>query len=74
MLLLPISIGANEAVHAFPNSYYLQWVQSSLIHGKGLYFCVVDISIFMSVNTCEDKSICRYRVYSVNVINSDTDT
>ncbi|KAK2145407.1 hypothetical protein LSH36_684g01000 [Paralvinella palmiformis] len=33
VLLLPISIVANEALLMFPNSYYLQWVNSSLIHG-----------------------------------------
>jgi hypothetical protein len=33
VLLLPISILANEALLVFPNSYYLQWVNSSLIHG-----------------------------------------
>ena len=34
VLLLPMSIGANEALIMFPNSYYLQWVNSSLILGK----------------------------------------
>lgn len=33
VLLLPVSIVANEALHSFPNSYYLKWVNSSLIHG-----------------------------------------
>jgi LMBR1-like membrane protein len=36
VLLLPVSILANEALLVFPNSYYLQWVNSSLIHG--LYY------------------------------------
>lgn len=33
MLLLPLSIIANEALLIFPNSYYLQWINSSLISG-----------------------------------------
>ena len=33
VLLLPISMLANEALLVFPNNYYLQWVQASLIHG-----------------------------------------
>ena len=32
VMLLPVSIVANEAVLNFPNSYYLQWVNSSLIY------------------------------------------
>jgi hypothetical protein len=34
VLLLPISIAANEALLMFPKSYYLQWLNSSLIHGE----------------------------------------
>jgi len=33
VLLLPLSIIANEALLMFPNSYYLQWINSSLISG-----------------------------------------
>jgi len=33
VLLLPLSIIANEALLIFPNSYYLQWINSSLISG-----------------------------------------
>ena len=34
VLLLPLSIVANEALIMFPQSYYFQWVNSSLIHGE----------------------------------------
>jgi len=34
VLLLPLSIIANEALLIFPNSYYLQWINSSLISGQ----------------------------------------
>ena len=37
VLLLPMSIVANEALHSFPNSYYLKWVNSSLIHGTNCH-------------------------------------
>lgn len=34
VLLLPISIVANELLVMSPKSYYLKWVNSSLIHGQ----------------------------------------
>ena len=40
VLLLPISIISNEVLLAYPNSYYVKWLNSSLIHGRfssGLY-------------------------------------
>lgn len=33
VLLLPFSIISNEIMLNFPNSYYMQWLNSSLIHG-----------------------------------------
>uniref|UniRef100_A0A8C6NQD2 Limb development membrane protein 1 like n=1 Tax=Nothobranchius furzeri TaxID=105023 RepID=A0A8C6NQD2_NOTFU len=37
VLLLPISILSNEVLLMFPHSYYMQWLNGSLIHGhKGL--------------------------------------
>lgn len=33
VLLLPISILSNEVLLAFPQSYYMQWLNGSLIHG-----------------------------------------
>lgn len=32
VLLLPISIISNEVLHLYPNSYYVKWLNSSLIH------------------------------------------
>ena len=32
VMLLPVSIVANEAILIFPNSYYLKWVNGSLIY------------------------------------------
>ena len=34
VLLLPISILSNEVLLTFPHSYYMQWLNGSLIHGK----------------------------------------
>lgn len=33
VLLLPISILSNEVLLTFPQSYYMQWLNGSLIHG-----------------------------------------
>ncbi|XP_060052870.1 limb region 1 protein homolog isoform X1 [Erinaceus europaeus] len=33
VLLLPFSIVSNEVLLAFPHSYYIQWLNGSLIHG-----------------------------------------
>ncbi|GAU92962.1 LMBR1-2 [Ramazzottius varieornatus] len=33
ILLLPFSVVANEIMHSYPDSYYFQWISSSLIHG-----------------------------------------
>lgn len=33
VLLLPISILSNEVLLIFPHSYYMQWLNGSLIHG-----------------------------------------
>lgn len=34
VLLLPISILSNEVLLTFPHSYYMQWLNGSLIHGN----------------------------------------
>jgi hypothetical protein len=34
VLLLPISIVSNEVLLLYPKSYYVKWLNSSLIHGK----------------------------------------
>lgn len=33
VLLLPISILSNEVLLSFPQSYYMQWLNGSLVHG-----------------------------------------
>lgn len=33
-LLLPISIASNEVLLLYPLSYYVKWLNSSLVHGK----------------------------------------
>ncbi|ESP01629.1 hypothetical protein LOTGIDRAFT_139400 [Lottia gigantea] len=33
VMLLPISIISNEVLHLYPNSYYIKWLNSSLING-----------------------------------------
>ncbi|KAH6930920.1 hypothetical protein HPB50_020827 [Hyalomma asiaticum] len=32
-LLLPVSIISNEVLLLYPSSFYVQWLNSSLIHG-----------------------------------------
>lgn len=34
VLLLPMSIFSNEIMIMYPNSYYIKWLNGSLIHGK----------------------------------------
>ncbi|KAK9879358.1 hypothetical protein WA026_004207 [Henosepilachna vigintioctopunctata] len=34
LLLLPISIVSNEVLIIYPNSYYIKWLNSSLIQGE----------------------------------------
>jgi hypothetical protein len=48
VLLLPMSIIANEALLMFPNSYYLQWINSSLIYGlwNSIFLCS-NVSLFI---------------------------
>lgn len=38
VLLLPISILSNEVLLSFPQSYYMQWLNGSLIHGTAQGF------------------------------------
>ncbi|XP_029995011.1 limb region 1 homolog-like protein [Sphaeramia orbicularis] len=46
VLLLPISILSNEVLLAFPHSYYMQWLNGSLIHGLwNLVFLFSNLSL-----------------------------
>lgn len=48
VLLLPISIISNEVLLAYPNSYYVKWLNSSLIHGLWNHvFLFSNLSLFM---------------------------
>uniref|UniRef100_H3DC77 Limb development membrane protein 1-like n=1 Tax=Tetraodon nigroviridis TaxID=99883 RepID=H3DC77_TETNG len=46
VLLLPISILSNEVLLSFPQSYYMQWLNGSLIHGLwNLVFLFSNLSL-----------------------------
>uniref|UniRef100_A0A3P9KEL5 Limb development membrane protein 1-like n=1 Tax=Oryzias latipes TaxID=8090 RepID=A0A3P9KEL5_ORYLA len=46
VLLLPISILSNEVLLTFPHSYYMQWLNGSLIHGLwNLVFLFSNLSL-----------------------------
>ncbi|XP_075952010.1 limb region 1 homolog-like protein [Anarhichas minor] len=46
VLLLPISILSNEVLLTFPQSYYMQWLNGSLIHGLwNLVFLFSNVSL-----------------------------
>lgn len=40
VLLLPFSIISNEVLLSFPQNYYIQWLNGSLIHGE-LHSCMM---------------------------------
>uniref|UniRef100_T1J7X6 Protein LMBR1L n=1 Tax=Strigamia maritima TaxID=126957 RepID=T1J7X6_STRMM len=47
-LLLPISIISNEVLLLYPKSYYVQWLNSSLIHGLWNHiFLFSNVSLFL---------------------------
>ncbi|VVC24893.1 Lipocalin-interacting membrane receptor,LMBR1-like membrane protein [Cinara cedri] len=47
-LLLPISIVSNEVLSLYPSSYYVQWLNHSLIHGLwSLVFLFSNLSLFI---------------------------
>jgi hypothetical protein len=48
LLLLPISIVSNEVLLLYPNSFYIQWLNHSLIQGLWNYiFLFSNLSIFI---------------------------
>ena len=47
VLLLPISIISNEILLWYPNSYLLQWLNGSLIHGKTSVFQLAENVAYM---------------------------
>lgn len=44
-LLLPLSIASNEILLLYPNSYYVKWLNSSLVQGMWTY-------VFLFSNLC----------------------
>lgn len=42
-LLLPVSIISNEVLLLYPKSYYVKWLNSSLIQGDYIYFCLLSL-------------------------------
>ncbi|KAK8771336.1 hypothetical protein V5799_025413 [Amblyomma americanum] len=47
-LLLPVSIISNEVLLLYPSSFYMQWLNSSLIHGLwNEIFLFSNVSIFI---------------------------
>uniref|UniRef100_A0A182MKH3 Protein LMBR1L n=1 Tax=Anopheles culicifacies TaxID=139723 RepID=A0A182MKH3_9DIPT len=47
-LLLPISIASNEVLILYPNSYYVKWLNSSLIQGLWNYvFLFSNLALFV---------------------------
>ncbi|CAG9838487.1 unnamed protein product [Diabrotica balteata] len=50
VLLLPISIVSNEVLVNYPNSYYIKWLNSSLIQGLWNYvFLFSNLSLFIAL-------------------------
>lgn len=68
VLLLPISILSNEVLLSFPQSYYMQWLNGSLIHGTSyvlwIYFCFNELLIASSQSMCS-RDVCS-QVISVD--------
>ena len=49
-LLLPISSISNEILHHYPSSWYIQWLNASLIHGIwNLIFVLSNASLFLGL-------------------------
>lgn len=50
VLLLPISSISNEILHHYPSSWYIQWLNASLIHGIwNLIFVLSNASLFLAL-------------------------
>ena len=47
-MLLPISTISNEVLHRYPRSWYIKWLNSSLIHGIwNLIFTLTNVALFL---------------------------
>lgn len=50
VLLLPISSISNEILHHYPSSWYINWLNASLIHGIwNLIFVLANASLFLAL-------------------------
>lgn len=50
VLLLPISTISNEVLHRYPSSWYIQWLNTSLIHGIwNIIFVLSNLSLFLAL-------------------------
>lgn len=48
VLLLPMSIFSNEIMIMYPNSYYIKWLNGSLIHGR--WFRILSCYVYLKQN------------------------
>ena len=47
-MLLPISTISNEVLHRYPKSWYMKWLNSSLIHGIwSMLFTLTNVALFL---------------------------
>ena len=47
-MLLPISTISNEVLHRYPKSWYMKWLNSSLIHGIwSMIFTLTNVALFL---------------------------
>ena len=50
VLLLPISSISNEILHRYPSSWYIQWLNASLIHGIwNVIFVLSNFCLFLAL-------------------------
>ena len=66
VLLLPISSISNEVLHRYPNSWYIKWLNASLIYGIwNLIFVLSNLSLFILLPFaylfCESEGFFGYK-------------
>ena len=66
VLLLPISSISNEVLHRYPHSWYIKWLNASLIYGIwNLIFVLSNLSLFILLPFaylfCESEGFCGYK-------------
>lgn len=68
-LLLPISIASNEVLLLYPLSYYVKWLNSSLVHGNFSYLIFVFICRFQHHAWQNGTNVTM--IYSMDLIKFD---